>query len=75
MNPLAAVQSALAHVMERPVADFAPSSRLRDLGVDSIALVITADVLEAEEPGWLLPDAALRDSVTVQDLANGVVSA
>ena len=73
MQSLAAVQSALAHVLERPVADFSANSRLRDLGVDSIALVITADVLEAEHPGWLLPDAALRDSVTVQDLADGVV--
>ena len=59
--------------MERPIADFSASSRLQDLGVDSIALVITADVLEAQHPGWALPDSALRDSVTVQDLADGVV--
>lgn len=73
MDALAAVRSALAHVMERPEGQFPPAGRLRDLGIDSIALVVTADVLEQEHPGWLLPDSALRDSVTVQDLADGVV--
>lgn len=75
LNQMAAVQAALAHVLERDLADFAPSASLRDLGVDSIALVVTADVFEERNPGWLLPDEVLRDSRTVEDLALGVKSA
>ena len=72
MDRQQAIASAFAHVLERQPQDFPPDSALGGLGVDSIALVVLADVVEAANPGWRLPDSVLKTARTVGDLALGL---
>lgn len=72
MNRQAVIAEGLAHVLDRPAADFPAETDLRAAGVDSIALVVLADLVEATHPNLRLPDAALKFANTVGDLAAGL---
>lgn len=71
-NRLEIVANGLAHVLERPAAEFPADANLWQAGVDSISLVVLADVIEATHPELRLSDAILRDAITVGDLAEGL---
>lgn len=75
MEQLDWITVALSHVLDRPVGDFPADANLKIAGVDSIALVVLADVIEAQYPDWLLPDSVLKSARTVADLAAGLVKA
>lgn len=73
MTRVDVIAAGLSHVLERPMADFSAETDLRAAGVDSIALVVLADVVEATHPNLRLPDAALKFANTVGELAAGLV--
>ena len=63
---LAAVQDAVAIVMEDPAASVLPGQRFaEDLSADSLALVEIVDILE-ERLGLTIDDRDLDDLLTVQ---------
>ena len=72
MDRHAAIADGLAEVLERPASDFAADLTLNAAGVDSIALVVLADVIEADHPGWTIPNDVLRFAETIADLAEGM---
>lgn len=75
MNRYEVIADGLAHVLDRPAADFAADTSLHAVGVDSIALVVLADLIEANHPNLRLPDAALKFATTVGELADGLLEA
>lgn len=75
MNRESVIVDGLAHVLERPATDFGRDTDLRAAGVDSIALVVLADLVESTHPNLRLPDEALKFAKTVGDLAAGLTEA
>jgi acyl carrier protein len=67
---LPAVLAAVAHVLELPLDAVSESTRLADVGADSMALVVIADVIEARQPDIVVSDDALAHAITVGDLAD-----
>ena len=68
-----AVIRAVSHVMNWPADALAPSTPLESLGIDSIALVVIADVIEGENPTWKVSDEVLKSARSVEMLAAGIV--
>ena len=68
---LAAVCDALATVLERNAATITPDSNLRELGIDSLGLVATAEIVEehfaAQAIHLRIPYVELDRFVTVAD--------
>lgn len=77
MNPelvLAAVQEAVAIVMEVPAGSVQPSDRFaEELSADSLALVEIIDILE-ERVGMTFADQDLDDITTVQQAVDYALS-
>ncbi|MEY3278387.1 MAG: hypothetical protein RLZZ426_873 [Actinomycetota bacterium] len=68
-----AVMRAVSHVMTWPLDGLAPSTPFATLGVDSIALVVIADVLEAENAGWIVTTDMLKTARSIQELADVII--
>lgn len=68
-----AVIRAVSHVMNWPMDALAPSTPLESIGIDSIALVVIADVIEGENPTWTLSDDLLKSARSIEMLAAGIV--
>jgi hypothetical protein len=73
---LALAARALARVLDLEAADLRADSPLGDLGADTVARVLWADVVEelcgAEGAVVSVDDAVLRDAATLGDLAEHV---
>ena len=67
-----AVRRAVSHVMTCSIEGLTPSTSLAELGVDSIALIVIADVLEAENSSWILTTEMLKTAQTIQELAEAI---
>ena len=70
---LDAVLRAVSHVMTWPLDGLAPSTPFATLGVDSIALVVIADVLEDENASWSVTTDMLKTARTIQELADAII--
>jgi hypothetical protein len=70
---LALAARALGRVLDLEAAELRADSPLGDLGADTLARVLWADVVEelsaAEGVAVAVPDSALRDASTLGDLA------
>ncbi len=64
---------AVSRVMNWPADALAPSTPLESIGIDSIALIVIADVIEAENPTWSLSDEVLKSARTIEMLVAGIV--
>lgn len=75
MPILEVVAGAVARAIGEPerAARLRADSPLDGLGIDSLALLCVADLLE--DAGWCLPEATAREAVTIGDLAAGAVPA
>ena len=60
MDKVEVIANGLAHVLERSADEFSADTPLAAAGVDSITLVVLADLVEATHPNLRLPDAALK---------------
>jgi len=69
---LNAVQAAIAHVMECPADMLVESTSLKDFGIDSIALIVVADVIEDSHPGWKIDNDQLNVARCVGDIINSI---
>jgi acyl carrier protein len=70
---------ALAHLLERDASTLTADTSLSALGVDSVALVMWADLVENElrsRHGFdvLVPDSILRNVTTISDLSRSLES-
>jgi acyl carrier protein len=70
---------ALAHLLERDASTLKADTSLSALGVDSVALVVWADLVEGElrsRHGFdvVLPDRILRNVDTIDDLSRSLES-
>jgi acyl carrier protein len=70
--PGSVVRAVLAEVSGRPAETIAGDRRLADLGLDSLARLLMAVLLE-EKTGRAVPDAILLGVVTVADLEQVLV--
>jgi acyl carrier protein len=73
---LAAVCGAIATVLERAAATLTAEDNLRELGIDSLGLVATAEIVEehfaAQSVQLRIPDEDLDRFVTVADVVRFV---
>jgi hypothetical protein len=68
---------ALAHVLDLGPDSLRPDTPLRDIGADSVAILVFGDVVQATAAqsalaGFRVDNARLRQSATVGDLAAAI---
>ncbi|MEY2634543.1 MAG: hypothetical protein RIS75_483 [Actinomycetota bacterium] len=68
-----AVIRAVSHVMSWPEDVLAASTPFASSGVDSIALIVIADVIESQNPSWSVSDDVLKSARNIEMLAAGIV--
>ena len=68
-----AVIRAVSQVMAWPMDALAPSTPFISSGIDSIALIVIADVIESQNPSWKVSDDVLKSARNIEMLAAGIV--
>ena len=71
-NRVDVVRAAISKVMDLPVDVLVGSTPFADLGVDSIARIVTVDVILEEFPNWQIPPATIKYSKTISEFADGI---